>query len=422
MSERSEIGGRFSLFLEASPVKLRSDFNKDREDRVEYICSNSGVINAYFCGFTAFYPEENRSVYMPIEKLRIYVMYDLLVRVLRNSGYEVNHVMNITDVATSKWQESQDSKVLEKEFFLLFSALSLEEPSVICRASEHISDMVLLIDELTSKGYTYVYDNNLYFSTSSFESKDVPLPTMVKESSFLGKRDNRDFVLWFGNSNKYPNPRYDKVYPSPKGIVGEGFPGWHIECSVMALKYCGRHLNIHGGSSEHKSMHHAAEALQSEAFLGERWVDNWFHISSLRFLEEGKGQIDLSRVIEAGYTANDLKYFFLLGKYNQRIKFSWNKLKEAAEEYEFLREKVLSLEGNSSIVEYKDLKSFSSSIDEFDRSIRNDLDTPRALKIFKDFINSDISPRCKEIFSEHVEKTIGIKILSYKQGEKVLSL
>ena len=160
MSERSEIGGRFSLFLEASPVKLRSDFNKDREDRVEYICSNSGVINAYFCGFTAFYPEEKRSVYMPIEKLRIYVMYDLLVRVLRNSGYEVNHVMNITDVATSKWQESQDSKVLEKEFFLLFSALSLEEPSVICRASEHISDMVLLIDELTSKGYTYVYDNN----------------------------------------------------------------------------------------------------------------------------------------------------------------------------------------------------------------------------------------------------------------------
>lgn len=420
MSAISILGGSFNPNELSAAVTIKDNFNITKEKREEHIAANSGVINAYFCGFTAFSPENSEAVYMPIEKLRLYVMYDLLVKVLRNSGHKVNHVMNITDIATSPWQGMQDSHLMEEEFFSLFSALSLEAPDTVCRASEHIPDMIALLDGLTEKGYTYVYDNNLYFATGKFRSEDTPLPIAVKDTS--GKHNAEDFVLWFGNSQKYPNPPEDRLYPSPKGIKGKGFPGWHIECSVMALKYCGEYLSIHGGSSEHKSAHHASEVLQSEAFIGHKWVDNWFHIASLKFADGKREGVSLERITDNGYTADDLKYFFLRGNYSQRLTFSWKNLRAAAEEYVEIKDDIAKWQASSRPVTPNDLKIFSRKLEEFDSALRNDLNTQKALSIFKELSKENISPECKLIFASHVEKTIGLNLVKERKEEAPLNI
>ncbi len=403
-------------------VTLKDNFNSEKSNREQNISAIDGIVNAYFCGFTAFHPDKEDAVYMPIEKLRLYVMYDLLIKVLRGSGYKVNHVMNITDIPTSPVQAGENSFATEKEFFALFSALGLENPDKICRASEHISDMVDLLNGLTAKGYTYVYDGNLYFDTAKFRSKDIPLPVAVKDTSFSGKHNPEDFVLWFSNSQKYPNPSAERVYPSPKGISAPGFPGWHIECSVMALKYCGEYLSIHGGSTEHKSAHHASEVLQSEAFTGHKWVDSWFHIASLKFADERREGVSLSLIQDKGYTADELKYFFLHGNYNQRLTFSWRNLQASAEEYAALKAQVSEWSKEKTPVTPKDLRIFSLKLEEFDTAVRKDLDMVTAWKAFKELAKADISSQCKLIFASHIQKMTGLNLLSLAEPKEALNV
>ncbi len=360
----------------------------------EFIPIEENKVSMYCCGPTVYN-------YAHIGNLRTFIFEDVLKRTFLFDGYSVKHVMNITDVGhlTGDGDDGEDklgkrSRETGKSvwdiaafytdaFFKDEEALNIIRPTIVCKATDHIADMIALIKVLEEKGHTYTSGGNVYFSIDTI-SDYGKLQGQAQEDKMSGariavdsnKRNPKDFVLWFTNS-KFGEQAM--MWDSP---WGRGYPGWHIECSAMSMKYLGPHFDLHCGGIDAISVHHTNEIAQSEAATGKKWVNYWCHGE---FLLNDKGKMSKSSgefltlpvVVSHGYDALDYRYFCLTGHYRTQLKFSWEALTHAKSAREKLVSIVRKLKAsdaaeNLSAKAEEYLKAFSDAMN-------NDLHSPEAL-------------------------------------------
>ncbi len=355
-------------------------------------------VGFYGCGPTVYN-------FAHIGNLRTYIFEDILVRTLRRFGYEVTHVMNITDVGHLSGDDDtgedkmvrsareRGKSVLEiaqfytDAFFLDAERLHIQRPTIVCRATEHIQDMIDLIRRIEANGYTYVAGGNLYFDVSKFDHYGElaglqldQLKAGARVDVDPNKRNPFDFVLWFTKS-KFEHQAL--LWDSP---WGRGYPGWHIECSAMSMKYLGEQFDIHAGGVDHISVHHTNEIAQSEAATGHKWVNYWMHAEFL-VLDKGKMSkssgsfLTLQTLVDRGYDPLDYRYFCLGGHYRSQLSFSWEGLDQARAARLSLVDRVIAL--NESAGEAAPIARLSERAMQyrraFDDALADDLAMPRAL-------------------------------------------
>jgi cysteinyl-tRNA synthetase len=362
-----------------------------------------GKAGFYGCGPTVYN-------YAHIGNLRAYVLHDILVRSLRRAGYDVNHVMNITDVGhlsgdnddgedkMVKSAEERGKSVLEiadyytKAFFNDTDRMNIVRPTVVCKATDHIPEMIALIEKIEKNGFTYFAGGNLYFDISRFPSygelallklDDLKAGARIEQDE--NKKNPQDFVLWFTKS-KFENQAL--VWDSP---WGRGYPGWHIECSAMSMKYLGDNFDIHAGGIDHISIHHTNEIAQSEAATGKKpWVSYWLHNEFLvlgtskdkeKISKSDGGFITLQNLVDEGFDPLDYRYFLLGGHYRSQLQFSMEGLKGAKNSRKSLSDKVRSLAEKVGIPTENSITEpeIAKYIENFNTALEDDLSTPRAL-------------------------------------------
>ena len=335
----------------------------------EFQAIDDKEVGLYTCGLTVYN-------YAHIGNLRTYLFEDILKRVLAVSGFAVRHVMNITDVGhlTSDADAGEDK--MEKgaaregrtaweiaEFFQAafvkdLARLHILPPDLWCKATDHIPEQIDLVRTLEAKGFTYVIEGDgVYFDTSKLPDYGKlgrldfeGMRAGARIEVVAGKRNPTDFALWKVSPK---GTKRQMEWESPWGV---GFPGWHIECSAMAIKYLGEHLDIHCGGVDHVPVHHTNEIAQAEVALGHEWVRWWMHGEWLVLPKKNeKGEeivekmaksgefLKLDLLIEKGYAPLAYRYFCLGAHYRQQLAFSWEGLDSAAAGFERLRERVIAI-------------------------------------------------------------------------------
>ena len=315
--------------------------------------------------------------------------------------------MNITDVGHLTSDEDEGEDKLEKgakregktvweiaEFYTKafqedIKQLNILEPDIWCKATDHIQDMINLIKRLEDKGFTYVSGGNVYFDTSKFENYGKMANLQLDELKAgarvcvdENKKNPQDFVLWFTES-KFKN--HTMKWDSP---WGEGYPGWHIECSAMSMKYLGEQIDIHCGGIDHISVHHTNEIAQSEGATGKEWVNWWVHGAWL-VIEEGEKMsksgdnfLNLDTVLEKGkITPGAIRYFLMSAHYRQELKFKWDALTAAQKTVENLNkfiQEILEINGEGELT--SEIKNIvDTALKGFEESMDTDLNLPLAM-------------------------------------------
>ena len=416
-------------------MKLYNTMDRKVED---FVPIEEGKVGMYCCGPTVYN-------YAHIGNLRTFIFEDVLHKTLQEAGYSVKHVMNITDVGhlTGDGDDGEDklgkrsretgksvwdiAKFYTDAFFADEKALNIERPQVVCKATDHIQDMIALIQRLEEKGHTYTAGGNVYFSIDTIDDYGK-LAGQKQEDKLSGarivvdgnKRNPQDFVLWFTNS-KFGEQAM--MWDSP---WGRGYPGWHIECSAMSMKYLGEHFDIHCGGIDAIPVHHTNEIAQSEAATGKTWVNYWCHGE---FLLNDKGKMSKSSgefltlpvLVSHGYDALDYRYFCLTGHYRTQLKFSYEALDHARSARERLVAAVSEMKAKTEpsavlgekAVEYKD-KFFSS--------LFNDLRCPEALAVMWKMVkDGSVSDADKLALLLKMDKVLSLSLdkVPAKKEEKV---
>jgi len=307
------------------------------------------VVRMYTCGPTVYN-------FVHIGNLRAFTSQDILRRWLRARGYQLDHVMNITDVedkiirnaAAADKSIFDYTAVYTKAFLEDTAALRLERPERLVKATDHIDDMAAAIEKLDERGFTYRSDGSVYYRIANF-----PEYGKLSHNDFSGiragarvdvdeydKADARDFVLWKAQKGGEPG------WETPLGC---GRPGWHIECSVMAMKYLGATLDIHAGGVDLIFPHHENEIAQSEALTGKPFVRYWLHSEHL--IVEGQKMAKslgnfytLRDLLEKGYSPESVRYLLASVPYRKKLNFTLDGLKAAATSIDRLRNYKLRLE------------------------------------------------------------------------------
>ena len=374
-------------------VKLYNTMSRKVE---EFVPIYPGKALMYCCGPTVYN-------FAHIGNLRTYIFEDLLHRTLTHAGYKVEHVMNITDVGhlTGDGDDGEDkigkraketgksvweiAEFYTKAFFDDEKALNIIRPDIVCKATDHIQDMIEMIKKLEANGHTYISGGNVYFSIDTIDDygklaklnlDDLKEGARIEVDS--NKRNPKDFVLWFTNS-KFKDQVM--MWDSP---WGRGYPGWHIECSAMSSHYLGDHFDIHCGGIDAIPVHHTNEIAQSEAASGHKpWVNYWCHGE---FLLNDKGKMSkssgefltLSVLKEKGYDPLDYRYFCLGGHYRSQLKFSYEALDHAKTARNALMQKVALLKQEAKPSENVSEEAMKYEKAFFD-AMDNDLHAPQAL-------------------------------------------
>lgn len=356
---------------------------------------NPPAVTVYTCGPTVYdYPH--------IGNWFTFIRYDMLVRALQADGYQTNWVLNITDVGhlTSDADEGEDK--LEKgarrehktawdvaryygDYFIQgLTRLNIQTPQHLPKATEHIDEQIALIKTLEEKGYTYRIDDGIYFDTSKFEGYanfarlDLDeLQAGARVEHNIQKRNGSDFALWKFSPE---GSQRDMEWDSPWGV---GFPGWHIECSAMSMKYLGETLDVHSGGIDHIPVHHSNEIAQSEAATGKRFANYWMHTNHILINEDkiskslGNG-ITLEDIEAKGYGLDTFRLFVLESHYRSQSKFSWDGMEAAKNRLNDLKA-MAALRWQP--LDTRDANSFSYGdvATELSALLSEDLATPAAL-------------------------------------------
>jgi len=376
-----------------------------------------GFVGIYTCGPTVY-------SFAHIGNLRAYIFSDILKRVFLYNKYKVKHVMNVTDVGhlTSDSDEGEDK--MEKAAFREnkkaedianyywgifkedFKKLNIQEPNIWCKATEHIKEQIKLIAKLEKKGYTYRTSDGIYFNTSKLKDYGK-LAKLKKEGLEAGKRielgekkNITDFALW--KFSDKPGLRQQE-WDSPWGI---GFPGWHIECSAMSMKYLGEHFDVHTGGIDHISIHHPNEIAQSESATDKKFVNYWLHGEFLTFkgkkVSKSKGGLyTISELQEKRFNPLAYRYLTFITHYRDPLNFSLESLQSAQEAYSRLKNIVSEIKDDKRINK-KYLNQFESAID-------NDLDMPKALSILWGLIR-DKKAQGKFRTIKEMDKILGLDL------------
>lgn len=403
-----------------------------------------GKVSFYGCGPTVYN-------YAHIGNLRAYVFQDILARTLRFLGYKVTHVMNITDVGhltgdddggEDKMVKSAREKgrsVLEtadfymQAFFRDTDQLNILRPDIVCRATEHIPDMIDLIRRIEANGHTYQAGGNLYYDVTSFPSygelaglrlSDLKAGASDRIDVDPNKRNPFDFVLWFTKS-KFENQAL--VWDSP---WGKGYPGWHIECSAMSMKYLGEHFDIHTGGIDHIPVHHTNEIAQSEGATGKKWVNYWLHNEFLVLNKEKMSKssgdfLTLGKLLEKGYESGDYRFFLLGGHYRSQLAFSWESMDSARSARKSLLQRIGRLLaatrfpaeecGDEAAAGLENAGQAAPRMERFRAALEKDLNTPLALSelqgAVKDGLNGRI-PVLDALCAVHImDRVLGLRLI-----------
>lgn len=407
-------------------VKIRKMFqlyNTLSGKKEEFKTIEPNKVGMYACGPTVY-------DYDHLGHARTYLSFDLLNRFLKHLGYEVNYVQNLTDVGnlvgdaesgTDKVQQkAQETGQTARQIVEHFTAAHLKDmadlnilpPTTQPAASEHINEIIEFIEELIKKGFAYVSPSgNVYFSVAKKHDYGklshrglTEILTGTRIESAADKRSNTDFALW----KAAPTTINEMTWNSP---WGRGYPGWHIECSAMSLKYLGETFDIHGSGLEHIFPHHENEIAQSESLTGKPMANYWVHTGMLsvngqKMSKSLRNTVTIQDALKQ-YSSNELRLAFFLSHYRKPFDYT----KESMEQGKALRSKLFIAYANSQG------KPDSDSFNLFTEALENDLDTPKALSLLSD--------HCEKLSKEQLEETfetIGLRYISLESNESLMKL
>ncbi len=400
---------------------------------------NPPTVTFYSCGPTVY-------SYTHIGHIRTYINNDVLKRTLLYLGYQVNHVMNITDVGHLTGDDDSGEDKLEKgaqksgksvwdvatyytEFFInTLRAVNVMPADSIIKATDCIKEVIQLIRILMEKGYTYQTGEAVYFDVTKFAGygklsgqKLEEKKQQARENVHIdpNKRSAADFALWFKKVGRFEN--HVMHWPSP---WGEGFPGWHIECSAISMNYLGETIDIHSGGVDHIPVHHENEIAQSEAATGKPFVRYWFHNEFL--LVDGQ---KMSKSLENIYAIEDIKkqgidplalrLLFFQTHYRQQMNFTWESAKAAGEAYQKLKEYIRTFRAQQQSFRpsEKAPKTPGSYRVEFKEALANDLQMPQALAVVWEMVKSTILPEDKLDLLLEFDRVLGLKLSDIEEEE-----
>lgn len=387
-----------------------------------------GKVKMYTCGPTVYH-------YAHIGNIRNYIGHDILYRTLKYLGYEVTRAMNITDVGhlsgdsdqgedkmeIAKKREGKTSMEIAKfytdAFFKDYSKVNCIMPEIVSSATNNIDEYIKIIDKLIKDGYAYQSGGNVYFDVSKLDhyytlTNDKELKVGVREGVGVdsNKRNQADFALWFTNS-KFEN--HELLWDSP---YGRGYPGWHIECSGISLKYLGERLDIHGGGVDNIFPHHTNEIAQSEAFLGHKWCNYWFHnehlLDSTGKMSKSNGAIlTVSVLEEKGYDPLAFRFMCINSHYRKQLLFTYEALNQASEQLKKLRNKIELLTDNGNLIKDSYDKYRKLFIDE----ISNDLNTANGLTVLYSLLkDNEVNDHTKLALVKDFDKVLGLDLIKEK--------
>ena len=402
-------------------------YNTLTRSKDEFVTHTPGRVEMYTCGPTVY-------DYAHIGNLRSYIMEDVLEKYLEYSGYEVNRVMNITDVGhlTSdgdtgddkmlKGAKREHKSVMElaefytAAFFEDCKRLNIKKPDSVVPATGCIDDFIRVISSLIEKGYAYLAGGNVYFDTSrldsyyvfnDFSQEDLAVGVREGVEADGNKKNKADFALWFTKA-KFDNQ--ELKWDSPWGV---GYPGWHIECSCISMKHNGEYLDIHCGGIDNAFPHHTNEIAQSEAYLGHSWCPWWFHVHHLNTesgkMSKSKGErLTVSRLIERGYDPIVYRFFVLQSHYRKTLGFSYENLDNAKTAYEKLIGKISSLLGAGGQPDAARLEGLRSM---FTEALDNDLNTSLGITALYDVLKSDADAATKLALVSDFDRVLSLDLI-----------
>ena len=400
-------------------------YNTLSHQKEEFVPNVPNKVSIYTCGPTVYH-------YAHIGNLRSYIMEDVLVKYLSYAGYDVKRVMNITDVGhlTSdgdtgddkmlKGAKREHKSVMEiaefytDAFFADCAKLKIKKPDVVEPATSCIEDFIKVISSLIEKGYAYIAGGNVYFDTSKLEKyyvfndfKEEDLEVGVREGveEDTNKRNKADFVLWFTKS------KFDSQELKWESPWGTGYPGWHIECSCISMKHLGEYLDIHCGGIDNAFPHHTNEIAQSEAYLGHKWCNYWFHILHLNTndgkMSKSKGEfLTVSLLEEKGYNPLIYRFYCLQSHYRKTLVFSYDNLDNAKAAYDKLKAKIAAVIENPD--GELDKTKFDSLKKGFTDALDNDLNTAMAITSLYDVLASDANNATKAALIKDFDKVLSL--------------
>lgn len=406
-------------------MKLYNTLTHNKEDFVPRV---EGKVSMYTCGPTVYH-------YAHIGNLRSYIMEDILEKYLRFSGYDVTRVMNITDVGhlTSDGDTGDDkmlkgakrehktvmeiAKFYTDAFFDDCKKLNIKRPDVVEPATGCIDEFIKVISGLLEKGFAYEAGGNIYFDTSKlsqyyvfhdFKEEDLEVGVREGVEADSNKKNKADFVLWFTKS-KFDDQ--ELKWESPWGV---GYPGWHIECSCIAMKHLGEYLDIHCGGIDNAFPHHTNEIAQSEAYIGHKWCNYWFHILHLNTndgkMSKSKGEFLTVSLLESkGYAPVIYRFFCLLSHYRKSLVFSYENLDNAKQAYEKLIAKIVPLlaDKNGDV----DKAEFDRLMTAFKDAMDNDLNTSMGITVLYDVLKSPANAATKLALIAEFDKVLSVDLI-----------
>ena len=384
------------------------------------------VVKMYTCGPTVYH-------YAHIGNLRTYIMEDVLEKSLRYMGYNVLRVMNITDVGhlasdadtgedkMLKGAKRENKSVMEiaqyytDAFFKDCEKLNIKKPEIIQPATGCIAEFVKIVEGLLEKGFAYLAGGNVYFDTSKLDKyyvfndhdeEDLAIGVREGVEEDVNKRNKNDFVLWFTKS-KFEDQALK--WDSPWGV---GYPGWHIECSGISMKYLGEDLDIHAGGIDNAFPHHTNELAQSESYLGHKWCNYWFHVHHLNTdtgkMSKSKGEFLTVSLLESkGYDPMAYRLFCLQSHYRRNLVFSWENLDNAVAAYEKLVGKIAALKNEGAV----DQEAFDQLKERFLGALNGDLNTSLAVTAVYDVLKAKCNDATKLAALADFDRVLSLNLL-----------
>ena len=405
-------------------MKIYNTLTKKVED---FIPNEAGKVAMYTCGPTVYH-------FAHIGNLRSYIMEDILEKTLRYVGYDVKRVMNITDVGhLSSDADTGEDKMLKgakrehktvmeiakfytDAFFSDAAKLNIKTPDVVEPATNCIPEFIHMIEVLLEKGYAYIAGENVYFDTSKLEEyyifssqNEKELLEGVRDDVDVddNKRNKGDFVLWFTKS------KFDDQELKWDSPWGNGYPGWHIECSCISMKHLGEYMDIHCGGVDNIFPHHTNEVAQSEAYIGHKWCNYWFHVHHLidknGKMSKSKGDfLTVSLLEDKGYDPLAYRFFCLQSHYRKPLEFSFEVLDNVTTAYKKLVKKIAELKCDGDV----DQQAFDEYNKKFSAAISDDVNTSMAITVLYDVLKADTNDATKRALVESFDKVLSLDLLT----------
>lgn len=392
-------------------------------------------ITLYTCGPTVYH-------YAHIGNMRNYISEDILEKALKYIGYKVKRCMNITDVGhLTSDSDSGDDKMLKgakrehktvldiaKKYTEAFKSdcekLNIRWPDIVVPATSCIDEYIKMVEVLLDKGYAYKSNGNIYFDITKLDDyytltnhKEDEMVVGVREgvSEDKGKKNQGDFVLWFTKS-KFDDQ--ELKWDSPFGV---GYPGWHIECSAISIKYLGEYLDIHCGGVDNIFPHHTNEIAQSEAYLGHKWCNYWFHTEHLndqrgKMSKSNGNFLTVDTLIQKGYDPIVFRYMCLSSHYRKQLVFSFDNLDNAKDGYNKIITKIRNIKDEGEFEQEKIVKYLIK----FKDALANDLNTSLCLTCLYEVLKSDLSGKSKIYLIDTFDEVLGLNLLKEEKIDENL--